>query len=71
MIFNNKGLVESKIKIIYDKIRESSYSHQLILLKEALVFIDKEDEAQKMMESAKKLFTFIKPQFLIQQNKKR
>jgi len=71
MIFNSKGLVESKIKIIYYKIRESSYSHQLILLKEALVFIDKEDEAQKMMESAKKLFTFIKPQFLIQQNKKR
>jgi hypothetical protein len=40
--------------------QNSSYSHHLILLKAALIQMDKEDEAHKMMESAKKLFPFMK-----------
>ena len=41
--------------------QNSSYSHHLILLKAALIRMDKEDEAHKMMESAKKLFSFMTP----------
>ena len=41
--------------------QNTSYSNHLILLKEALIFMDKKDEAEMMMGSGKKLLPFMIP----------